>query len=257
LLISARVDAALGASASDVSNQVIVAQGSLIRACLIGAGFSLESTDIPTPLPSSAKLSNPNHIGDQVARARRGLDAKRFPPTSPPDPARRMAVESCYKRARDEVVNPFTSFYEWWLSQTAQIDSSFAADRRTISANEALKSCLSLLGYNVDSDVDLRNSFVDRVTQILSEAADLHSQVVNEKLNIVQKEEEALAPKANRCIDDRDAVTERVRAELEQRWAEANADALAEHFRDLRLKAQPYVRKISATVSSTPTSVTS
>lgn len=241
-LIENRIDDILGVSAAEVSNRIVARQANLITECMTSAGYAPRDDDAPRPPAPGDLPSEPDHLGRIVEEMIPTEDSKPDEPIVASDPKRYEALDMCYARAREEVVNPFGNFYEWWFTQTEDLQASIASDESTVKANAALQSCLSDLGYGGMTDVELRNSFIDRGVEILNRGdGGLSRATMIAELTALAVEEEAVASTANACIDDREEVVSAVRTKLEGEFIAQHEGELIEHLTTLRAEAEEYL----------------
>ncbi len=107
----------------------------------------------------AATIGTVQPFGDRVQVASAMAQTPLTPASSERSPAHVDRPRSCRDDARNKVVNPLGTFYEWLDSNGAHIVAVVDADPIVIDVTAASEACIAELGYGVKDAVNLGTLF--------------------------------------------------------------------------------------------------
>lgn len=153
-----------------------------------------------------------------------------------PDSDRMAALSACQNQAREQVVNPIASFYEWLAVHAEELNTDVEADQRVVEARRVSSDCILRLGYGVSTETELTNLFSARVDQILEPAQDQSTPVssVIDQLLPLAAEEDSITEAVEACVVGREAIVEDVTNQYQRVFLDKNESLVAEQLEEFK-----------------------
>lgn len=162
-------------------------------------------------------------------------------PTGTDNPARQAALSDCYGEARN-LADPLEPYRNWLQENLGDINARVASDRRVQQAHRDSAQCFLNLGYGLDNEADLTNSFSDRANKLYEDyaAGRLSRQEGLGLLEAVAAEEESISAAVSTCIYQRQIIELSVLSQFQQEFLDEHGSALREVLQELIPEVRKY-----------------